>query len=86
MKTILVLAVAAVAVGVLTRSEAPTVREGPMGNDLVLINRSLDDQSYQVAQLTLKCGIPPIPPDGCKVGECACDSHGQNCKWTIVCK
>lgn len=33
----------------------------------------------------LSCGIPPIPPVGCRVGPCACDSSGQHCSWTFVC-
>ena len=38
-----------------------------------------------IAQSSLKCGIPPIPPIGCKVGACICDRNGNNCQWTFVC-
>lgn len=34
---------------------------------------------------SLNCGIPPIPPVGCKVGACVCDQYGRNCSWTFVC-
>lgn len=37
------------------------------------------------AQSSMACGIPPIPPLGCKVGACQCDQYGQNCAWTFVC-
>lgn len=37
------------------------------------------------ASANLNCGIPPIPPVGCKVGPCVCDQNGQNCHWTFVC-
>jgi hypothetical protein len=36
-------------------------------------------------QSSLKCGIPPIPPIGCQVGDCVCDQYGNNCRWTFVC-
>jgi hypothetical protein len=40
---------------------------------------------FKIAQSSLKCGIPPIPPIGCRVGSCACDQNGNNCHWTYVC-
>lgn len=33
----------------------------------------------------LSCGIPPIPPIGCRVGACVCDQYGNNCQWTFIC-
>lgn len=33
----------------------------------------------------MACGIPPIPPVGCKVGACVCDQNRQNCQWTFIC-
>jgi len=36
-------------------------------------------------KVNLSCGIPPIPPLGCKVGSCQCDQYGGNCKWTFIC-
>ena len=35
---------------------------------------------------SLACGIPPIPPVGCRVGACVCDQYGQNCQWTCICR
>lgn len=34
----------------------------------------------------LKCGLPPLPPLGCEVGECMCDQSGNNCRWTFRCR
>jgi hypothetical protein len=36
-------------------------------------------------KINLSCGIPPIPPIGCKVGACQCDQNGNNCRWTFNC-
>lgn len=33
----------------------------------------------------MACGLPPLPPLGCKVGACVCDQNGQNCQWTFIC-
>ena len=33
----------------------------------------------------INCGIPPIPPIGCQVGDCVCDQTGRNCRWTFRC-
>lgn len=33
----------------------------------------------------MSCGLPPLPPLGCKVGPCVCDKNGNNCQWTFVC-
>jgi hypothetical protein len=39
-----------------------------------------------VAQGTsLACGIPPIPPVGCRVGQCVCDASGNNCHYQMLC-
>ena len=38
-----------------------------------------------MASANLSCGIPPIPPIGCKTGPCVCDRNGQNCDWTFFC-
>lgn len=35
--------------------------------------------------VNINCGIPPIPPIGCKVGACMCDQSGRHCEWTFVC-
>ena len=55
---------------------------------------SADDTAQQLstkkkifgAQTFSKCGYPPYPPYGCKVGACVCDGQGQNCQWTFICK
>lgn len=33
----------------------------------------------------VQCGIPPIPPVGCRVGPCVCDANGDNCHWEMIC-
>jgi len=40
----------------------------------------------RITKANLSCGIPPIPPVGCKVGACLCDSTGRNCQWTFACR
>lgn len=37
------------------------------------------------AGANLMCGLPPIPPIGCKLGPCVCDASGRNCHWTFIC-
>jgi hypothetical protein len=37
------------------------------------------------AQASMRCGLPPLPPLGCRVGACVCDQMGQNCQWTFIC-
>ena len=37
-------------------------------------------------KVNFKCGIKPIPPIGCKVSQCVCDSRGQSCRWTFSCR
>lgn len=36
-------------------------------------------------QMSMNCGIAPIPPIGCRVGQCVCNGSGSNCRWTFVC-
>jgi hypothetical protein len=38
-----------------------------------------------VQQSIMQCGIAPIPPIDCDVGNCECDENGENCHWTIIC-
>ena len=33
----------------------------------------------------MACGLPPLPPLGCRVGACVCDQNGRNCQWTFIC-
>jgi hypothetical protein len=35
--------------------------------------------------VNIQCGIPPIPPIGCEVGDCVCDSSGSRCHYEFVC-
>lgn len=43
-------------------------------------------QAPMVAMATsIRCGIPPIRPIGCKVGPCVCDQNGQNCHYEFIC-
>lgn len=34
---------------------------------------------------TLACGLPPLPPLGCRNPTCVCDQTGTRCQWTFVC-
>ncbi len=40
-------------------------------------------------QVSMQCGIAPIPPVGCRIGSCVCDRSPYggttNCHWTFVC-
>lgn len=47
------------------------------------INKFLDPQNFK--RSSLKCGLQPLPPLGCTVGSCVCDSNGENCQWTFIC-
>jgi hypothetical protein len=40
---------------------------------------------HKVQAASMRCGLAPLPPLGCRVGDCVCDQQGQNCKWTFVC-
>ena len=42
-------------------------------------------QRVQLAQSSIRCGIAPIPPIGCRIGACVCDQYGSNCQWTFIC-
>jgi hypothetical protein len=33
---------------------------------------------------SLACGIPPIPPIGCRSPHCVCDVYGH-CQWVFDC-
>jgi hypothetical protein len=33
----------------------------------------------------LSCGLPPLPPLGCKNPTCFCDQNGNNCRWIFQC-
>lgn len=36
------------------------------------------------ARESMACGIPPIPPIGCRA-QCVCDADGTDCHWTFIC-
>jgi hypothetical protein len=37
------------------------------------------------AQMTVACGVAPVPAAGCKVGPCVCDQNGNNCHYIFIC-
>jgi hypothetical protein len=43
-------------------------------------------ESKHLSKVNMSCGLPPLPPLGCNVGDCVCDRNGNNCHWTFVCK
>jgi hypothetical protein len=52
---------------------------------LFLLN-SAPPQASMIERVNLACGIPPIPPIGCRVGQCVCDQSGRFCQWQFVCR
>lgn len=44
----------------------------------------LQDQQASMMKVNIACGIPPIPPIGCRAA-CFCDQSGSNCQWTFIC-
>ena len=52
--------------------------------DGIKVTNSWNEGSFIKAQ-NINCGIPPIPPIGCRVGPCVCDQTGTRCQWTFVC-
>lgn len=52
--------------------------------DGIKVTNSWNDGSFLKTQ-NINCGIPPIPPIGCRVGACICDQTGTRCQWTFVC-
>jgi hypothetical protein len=36
-------------------------------------------------QSSMACGLAPLPPLGCRVGPCACDASGHNCRYQMLC-
>ena len=47
---------------------------------------NLDERYLRKVQTSISCGMAPLPPMGCRVGSCVCDSRGQNCQWTFICR
>lgn len=37
-----------------------------------------------VVPANIQCGLPPLPPLGCRLGPCVCDAYG-NCHWQFYC-
>lgn len=52
--------------------------------DNIRVQNSWNDGSFIKAQ-NLNCGLPPLPPLGCRVGPCVCDQTGTKCQWTFIC-
>ena len=42
-------------------------------------------QPFEAQLANFRCGLKPLPPLGCRVGACVCDSNGNNCQWTFIC-
>ena len=51
--------------------------------NLNLVNSNNANANY-IILANISCGIPPIPPIGCVIGNCVCDSGG-NCSWQTIC-
>ena len=47
--------------------------------------KPLKSPNQSIIRVNINCGIPPIPPLGCRVGPCQCDASGQLCQWTFIC-
>ena len=43
----------------------------------------------QPMQSSMQCGMAPLPPIGCRVGQCVCEQSGwgtaEKCRWTFIC-
>jgi hypothetical protein len=50
----------------------------------LLLGLTLPQPNASLIPVNMACGIPPIPPVGCKIGDCVCDETGR-CRWTFVC-
>lgn len=48
------------------------------------VKNGWNDGSFIKAQ-NINCGLPPLPPIGCRVGPCVCDQTGTRCQWTFIC-
>ena len=59
-------------------SMAPTWADTPM-------HSTPESRAAIFRPQNLSCGIPPIPPVGCRVGSCTCDQNGSNCRWNFIC-
>jgi hypothetical protein len=38
------------------------------------------------AYASIACGLPPLPPLGCVLGPCVCDSDGKDCHYEMICR
>lgn len=85
MKRLILGALAAALVGLsgAEQPQRPTVREALEREGVTLPARTAP--RFGPVQ-NLSCGLPPLPPLGCKVGPCVCDQYGQNCQWTFICR
>jgi len=64
--------------------DAPTVPLTPAQYDAQWAQR-LQLEPGRIEQTSMKCGLPPLAPLGCRVGPCVCDQTGQNCQWQFIC-
>ena len=51
---------------------------------LTLLTLLVIGASDLLASSSVYCGVAPIPPVGCEVIACQCDSDG-NCEWIFYC-
>lgn len=42
-------------------------------------------KNYTPIPVNLSCGLPPLPPLGCRNPTCICDQTGQRCSWQFQC-
>lgn len=59
---------------------------GPMKLLATLFLLNTAPAPVSVVPVNLACGIPPIPPIGCRVGPCICDQSGRYCQWQFICR
>lgn len=52
---------------------------------VILGNSKINRSESFIKMENMACGIKPIPPIGCVVGNCVCDQNGSNCRWTFIC-
>jgi hypothetical protein len=52
---------------------------------LVILAILHHQSAIMVKDGVMSCGLPPLPPLNCDVGDCVCDQNGNNCQWQFVC-
>lgn len=57
----------------------------PAGADAATLKLHKTPTQTLITPININCGIPPIPPIGCRIGPCQCDASGRFCQWTFIC-